>query len=116
MIGRVLRLLRRRHLEAELDEEIRYHLEELETEHRSRGLSPKDARLAAERDLGGVLRTTESCRDERRLPVVETLWRDVRFALRSLRRTPGIVAAVTGTLAIGVGGSTALFTVVNGVL
>jgi putative ABC transport system permease protein len=116
MIRRVLGLLRRRRLDAELDEEIRHHLEALFDEHRSRGLSPEDARHAAERDLGGVLRTREACRDARRLPVVETLWRDVHFALRSLRRTAGITAAVTGTLAIGIGGSTAIFSVVNGVL
>jgi putative ABC transport system permease protein len=116
MIPRVLGLLRRRRLDAELDEEIRHHIEALEAEHRSRGLSPREARLAAERDLGGVLRTREACRDARRVPVVETLWRDARFALRSLRRTAGITAAVTGTLAIGIGGTSAVFSVVNGVL
>ncbi|HEY8152217.1 MAG TPA: ABC transporter permease, partial [Vicinamibacteria bacterium] len=109
-------LFRRRRLEAELDEELAHHLEALEAEHRARGLSAEDARLAAQRDMGGLLQAKEACRDQRRIPVAETLWRDLRFAARSLRRTPGVSAAIAATLAVAVGGTAAVFTVINSVL
>jgi len=109
-------LFRRRRLEAELDEELAHHLEALEAEHRARGLPAEEARLAARRDMGGLLQTREACRDQRRIPVVETLWRDLRFAARSLRRTPAVSAAIIATLAIAIGGTAAVFTVVHGVL
>ena len=109
-------LFRRRRLEAELDEELAHHLEALEAEHRARGLPAEEARLAALRDMGGLLQTREACRDQRRIPVVQTLWRDLRFAARSLRRTPAISAAIVATLAIAIGGTAAVFTVVHGVL
>jgi putative ABC transport system permease protein len=113
---RLFDLFRRRRLEAELEEELRHHLESLEEEHCARGLSAEEARLAAERDLGGLLRAKEACRDYRRLPMAETLWRDVRFGARSLRRTPVVSLAVAATLAIAIGGTAAAFTVVNTVL
>jgi putative ABC transport system permease protein len=109
-------LFRRRRLEAELDEELAHHLEALEAEHRARGLPAEEARLAALRDMGGLLQTREACRDQRRIPVVETLWRDLRFAARSLRRTPAVSAAIAATLAVAIGGTAAVFTVVHGVL
>jgi predicted permease len=116
MRGRIFDLFRRRRLEAELEEELVHHRDALEAEHRGRGLSALEARLAAERDMGGLLQAKDACRDERRIPVVEILWRDVRFAARSLRRTPGVSAAVAATLAIAIGGTAAAFTVVNAVL
>jgi len=116
MIRRLFALFRSHRLDAELDEELRYHLESLETEYRERGLSLDEARLAARRDMGGVARTTEAYREQRGLPLLETLWRDVRFGVRSLGRTPGITAAVIATLSVGIGANTAIFSVVNGVL
>jgi predicted permease len=116
MRRRLLDLFRRRRLEAELDEELRHHLAALEAEHRARGSSPEEARLAAERDLGGLLRTKDACRDQRRIPVAETLWRDVRFGARSLRRTPVVSAAIAATLAVAIGGTAAVFTVINAVV
>src|SRR4029079_11478134 len=116
MWRRLCDLFRRRRREAELDEELRHHLESLEAEHRARGLSAEEARQAAERDLGGLLQTKEACRDQRRIPVSETLWREVRFGARSLRRTPGVSAAIAATLAVAIGGTAAVFTVVSAVL
>jgi putative ABC transport system permease protein len=116
MLGRLLSLFRRRRLDAELDEELRHHLEALEAEHLARGLSAEEARLAATRDMGGIAQAKEAYRDQHGLPSLESLWRDVRLAFRSVRRTPGVTAAVMATLAIGIGASTAVFSVVDGVL
>ncbi len=116
MLGRLRSLLRRRRLDAELAEELRHHLDALEAEHRARGLSGEEARRAAKLDLGGIGTVTEAYRDQHGIPVLETLWRTVRFSLRSLRRTPGVAAAVIVTLAVGIGANAAIFAVVNGVL
>src|SRR5438034_1443827 len=100
MLARLLNLFRTRRLDRALDEELRHHVEALETEHRARGLSNDAARAAAARDMGGITQAREAYRDQRGVPVLETLWRDVRFGARSLRRTPGVTLAVVATLAI----------------
>src|SRR5262249_8282580 len=74
------------------------------------------AHRAARRDFGGVVAAEEAYRDQRGIPMLETLWRDVRFSLRSMRRTPTLTLAVIATLAIGIGANTTMFSVVNGVL
>ena len=116
ILQRIRDLFRRASLDADLDAELAHHVESLEAEYRARGLSALEARRAAERDMGGLIQTKEACRDERRIPFVETTWRSVRFAARSLRRTPSVAAAVTTTLAIGIGANTAIFTVLDGVI
>src|SRR5262245_56400486 len=116
MLSRLWNLFRRKRLEQELEKELRYHLESLEAEHRSRGLSPYEARLAARRDFGGLAQVEEAYRDQRGIPMLESLLRDVRFSLRSIRRTPVVTFAVIATLAVGIGANTMIFSVINGVL
>ena len=95
---------------------LRHHLEALEGEYLSRGLSVDEARRAARRDMGGIAQVREAHRDQRSIPALEILWRNIRFGLRSLRRTPGVTTAVLATLAIGIGANTAIFTIVYDVL
>jgi putative ABC transport system permease protein len=116
MLGRLLSLVRRRRLDAELADELDFHVERLEAEHRARGLSSDEARRAARLDMGGITRVTEAYRDQHGIPFLETGWRNLRFGMRSLRRTPGVTAAVAATLAVGIGANAAIFALVNGVL
>src|SRR5262249_24833045 len=116
MLSRFWNLFRRKRLDRELDAELRYHMDSLEAEYRHRGLSADAAHMAARRDFGGVVAAEEAYRDQRGIPMLETLWRDIRFSLRSMRRTPTLTLAVIATLAIGIGANTTMFSVVNGVL
>lgn len=116
MWGRLLSLVRRRRLNAELADELDFHLERLEAEYRAQGLSPIDARRAARLDMGGITRVTEAYRDQLGIPTLEGGWRSLRFGMRSLRRTRGVTAAVAATLAVGIGANAAVFALVNGVL
>ena len=114
--SRVRGLFRRSHAERELNDELRAHLDSLTEANIRRGMSSEDARAAAHREFGGVEQTKESYREQRSLPLLETLGRDIRFALRGLRRDKGFAFLAIMTLALGIGVNTSLFAVVHSVL
>src|SRR5262249_34619464 len=107
--------LRRNRREVEMEEELRSHLELAADEMRRRG-AKEDAIRMARLQVGGVAQAMEAMRDQRGLPWLEDLTRDLRHALRSLRRAPALTSTVVVTLALGIGANAAIFSVVRSVL
>ncbi|PYR46673.1 MAG: ABC transporter permease, partial [Acidobacteria bacterium] len=116
MWGRFIDVFRRRRLDADLDSQLAHHLDALEAEYRTHGLAPGDARAAARRDMGGLTQVRDAYRDQHGVPVFETVWRNIRFAVRASRRTPGLTATIVFTLALGIGANSAVFSAIDTVL
>jgi predicted permease len=109
-------LFRRRQLELDLDDEIGAYLDSAVERHLASGMTREEAVRAARISLGSVAATKDAVRDVGWESRLESIWQDVRHALRGLRRAPAFAAVAIVTLALGIGINTAIFSIVNGLL
>ncbi len=113
---RLRSILRGRRVEQELDQELQFHLEHKIEEGIANGLSPKEARYAAMRAMDGLEQRKQEIRDMRRIHWLTDFLDDAHYATRSLRRTPGLTAFVVITLALGIGMTSATFSMVDALI
>ena len=121
---RLLRVFRQRarslfrgaKVDAELENELQYHLEQLTRENIAQGMDAGEARLAARRALGGVAQLEEQCRDQRRVSWLTDMGKEVKYAWRMLAKSPGFTSRAVVTLAFGVGATLAVYTLAESLL
>ena len=116
LLLRLKAIVSRRQIEHELDEELQTHLELQTRKHLAAGFSMEEAQVKARCDFGAVELTKESCRDARRVNVVENLFQDFRYAFRGVRREPALTLIALFTLAICIAANTTVFSIMNSVM
>ena len=113
MIREFIRRLRAlghsKRVDRELDDELRFHVEQQTEANIAAGMAPEEARRQALVALGGIDKTREEYRDALGFRLLEDLIRDLRYGLRQLRRSPGFSLTAVACLALGVGASTAIY-------
>ncbi|HYL10736.1 MAG TPA: ABC transporter permease [Candidatus Acidoferrales bacterium] len=116
LLWRLSGVVRKGNLEQDMDEELNYHLQMEIAENLRKGMTPEEAKSAAQRRLGGIAQIKETYRETHGLPVLQVLWQDLRFGFRMLRRSPGFSILAILCLTLGIGANAAVFSWIEGVL
>jgi putative ABC transport system permease protein len=116
LVSRLRGLFGARRLDEEFEAEVRAHLALATDENVRRGMTPEAAARAARLRLGGIAQLQETRRDHRGLPLVDTTMQDLKYAFRTLRKNPAFSVVAVLTLALGIGATTSMFSVLHAVL